>query len=469
MLERNDYPGGYCSNFQRNDYRFESAIHAINGCGENGRTRRVLSECDVFSKLRFLKPPQLYRINFPDLDLSFPQEDISQYSDILSKQFPEEIDNIENFFAETNALFTETLVSDSNNVDSVGSSLIWKYKDLTLKDFLDQRFKNEKLKAILAQYWGYLGVPPSQLSAIYYLYMFWDYAANGAYYPEGGSEGVARQLEKEIIKSGSKVVFGAEVKHLISEDGKIIDRVLLKNGEEFHGTNFISNISAKKLFDEMIDGVKMPDKILNRTRTIEGSLSAFVLYLGLNKDVKDVGVDDYEIFSNPDYDLERHYAAVLNNDLVRTQLAITIYSNLDQTSCPRGKSVLSIFALANYDGWKELSRREYTIKKKELSEALIKRCENIIPNLGKLIDVIEVATPLTLENYSGSTKGAIYGWIQDISQSSFRRQKPVTPIKNLYLTGAWTRPGGGFSSVVYSGSIAANCVSPKYQEAFHET
>ena len=464
MLERNDYPGGYCSNFQRNDYRFESAIHAINGCGENGRTRRVLSECDVFNKLRFLKAPHLYRINFPELDLSFPQENISQYSDILSKQFPEEIGSIENFFTEIRALFTETLFSDSNNTDSVESSLIRKYKDLTLKVFLDQRFKNERLKAVIAQYWGYLGVPPSQLSAIYYLYMFWDYAVNGAYYPEGGSEGVARQLEKEIINSSGKVVFGAEVNRLISEDGKTLDRVSLKNGEEFHGANYISNISAKKLFGEMIDGVNVPDNILSRTKTIEGSLSAFVIYLGLNKDVKDIGVDDYEIFLNPDYDLESHYIAALDNDLVRTQLAVTIYSNLDQTSCPRGKSVLSIFALANYDGWNQLSRKEYTIKKKELSKALIKRCENVIPDLSKLIDVMEVATPLTLENYSGSTKGAIYGWIQDISQSSFRRQKPVTPINNLYLTGAWTRPGGGFSSVVYSGSIAANCVSPKYHE-----
>ncbi len=460
VFEKNNYPGGYCSTFLRKEYRFESAIHAINGCGDTGRTREILSMCGVFKKISFLKPRDVYRIVLPGIDLRFPQQDVQSFVKILHAYFPIERTNIDNFFREVELLFRETVNTDY----AISSSLIWKYKNLTLKDFLDNYFKNEMIKALLAQYWGYLGVPPSKLSAIHYLYMFWDYIANGAFYPEGGSEGVARLLHDEIIESGGEVFFGSEVKKVISTDGKIINKLLLKNGHECTAEVYISNISAKTLIGEMLEGFALPESLSQRTKTTEQSLSAFVIYLGLNKSLGPMGITDYEIFLNSGFDCEKHYQMSLANDLAESQLAVTIYSNLDKTACPDNKSVLSIFALANYDEWKKMTRTEYTEKKSELSAAIIKRCSSIIPDLDQLIDVMEVATPLTLENYSGSTKGALYGWVQDISQSSFRRQKPMTPIKNLYLTGAWTRPGGGFSSVVYSGGITAQYAEQYLQE-----
>jgi prolycopene isomerase len=86
---------------------------------------------------------------------------------------------------------------------------------------------------------------------------------------------------------------------------------------------------------------------------------------------------------------------------------------------------------------------------------LIKRAEDIIPRLSSYIDVQEVATPLTMERYTGNYKGAIYGWAPLISQTGFRRMDSKTPIKNLYLAGAWTRPGGGTTGVMYSGKSIA--------------
>jgi all-trans-retinol 13,14-reductase len=38
---------------------------------------------------------------------------------------------------------------------------------------------------------------------------------------------------------------------------------------------------------------------------------------------------------------------------------------------------------------------------------------------------------------------------------------PKTPIKNLYLAGAWTFPGGGQSAVITSGIMAAKTILKK--------
>jgi hypothetical protein len=48
-------------------------------------------------------------------------------------------------------------------------------------------------------------------------------------------------------------------------------------------------------------------------------------------------------------------------------------------------------------------------------------------------------------------RGAVYGWDQTMDNSGPGRMAPKIPIKNLYLAGAWTSPGGGYGAVIPSG------------------
>ena len=460
ILERNDYPGGYCSVFERGQYKFESAIHAINGLGPKGRTRSILEKCNIFHKLRLLEPDELLRLVFPNHDIVIPQKNIKALKDALIKAFPSEGIGITRILDEARRVFEESLKIDEQPPHET-TSVTWKYKDVTFKEFLDSHIQDERLKAVFAQYWGYLGVPPEQMSAIYYLYMFWDYAANGAYYIEGGSETAAKLLAEEIKNCGGEILYKQEVLKFGLGDNSTFTHVVTKDGKEHHAHNFISNISTKKLFLEMVDDHDIPDYFMEKMRNWTQSASAFVLYVGLKKSIQDLGIKEYEIFINADYDVSGHYRASLDNDMRNVQLGLTIYSNLDRTACPANRSALSIFVLAGYDFWKNQNPEEYSVKKKELTKIILDRCDKLIPGFSDNIDHMDVATPLTLERYSGSYKGALYGWNQDIAHTGFRRQKAITPITNLFLAGAWTRPGGGFSSVVYSGSLAEDALNFK--------
>lgn len=464
IIEKNRYAGGYCSYFKRGEFSFESAIHAINGCNQNGRTYNILNECGIWKNLNFIEPAELYKLVFPGVELRFPQKDIKKYMEILIDMFPAESDAIKDLFKEMENIFKEIINSDSPVSENNSASIVWKYRDTTLKDFLDSFLKNKILISILSQYWSYLGVPPSQLSAINYSFIFWDYVCNGASYPEGGSEEVANQLVKKIKEFGGEVIYEAEVVRLISEDGVTIGKVRTKDGAEFHASHFISNINAKRLFLDMLEGITISEMTLNRAKNTDGSVSAVVLYLGLKKDVREMGITDYEIFLNPNNDIESQYIASQCGELQNSQQIITIYSNLNKACSPKGKSLLTVFTLSSYDFWKNLARPDYINKKDEISKMLIASCEKVIPGLSKFIEISEIATPITLESYSGNLKGELYGWVQDISQTGFKRQRPNTNIKNLFLTGAWTRPGGGFSSVVYSGQIAASYITKVFEK-----
>jgi prolycopene isomerase len=45
----------------------------------------------------------------------------------------------------------------------------------------------------------------------------------------------------------------------------------------------------------------------------------------------------------------------------------------------------------------------------------------------------------------------MYGWDQTLNNSGGSRVPHGTPVKNLYLSGAWSKPGHGYGGVIYSG------------------
>ncbi len=87
-----------------------------------------------------------------------------------------------------------------------------------------------------------------------------------------------------------------------------------------------------------------------------------------------------------------------------------------------------------------------------MADILIEKVEKtLLPGLRKEIEVVEVGTPLTNFRYTGNYRGAIYGWDQTLNNSGNTRVGHKTPIKNLYLAGAWSSPGHGYGAVIPSG------------------
>ena len=115
--------------------------------------------------------------------------------------------------------------------------------------------------------------------------------------------------------------------------------------------------------------------------------------------------------------------------------------------------------MQGYDYWKKFetdyfygNKDAYNKEKMRLADILIDKVEKMfLPGLRKAIEVLEVATPLTNLRFTSNPRGAIYGWDQTVDNSGQRRFPQKTPIKNLYLSGAWTFPGHGYGACVPSG------------------
>ena len=88
---------------------------------------------------------------------------------------------------------------------------------------------------------------------------------------------------------------------------------------------------------------------------------------------------------------------------------------------------------------------------------ILKKAENIIPNLSERIIILDSATPQTFHRYTGNFNGSAFGWKQ---VSGFRGIKRYG-IKNLYIAGHWGNMGGGVLAAAYSGAKASSEILAK--------
>ncbi len=154
--------------------------------------------------------------------------------------------------------------------------------------------------------------------------------------------------------------------------------------------------------------------------------------------------------------LERAYDdAKYGNYSRRPYLDIIIPSTIDPSMAPAGKHVMSIFVqYAPY----HLKDGNWEDKREAFGDNVIDTLSEYAPNLKDIILHRQVVTPWDMEREFGLTEGNIFHGELSLNQLFFLRPVPGwaryrTPIKNLYMCGAGTHPGGGVTGG--SGRLAA--------------
>ena len=127
-----------------------------------------------------------------------------------------------------------------------------------------------------------------------------------------------------------------------------------------------------------------------------------------------------------------------------------IPSAWDPTVAPAGKHWMSNFI--QYCPPK-LADGPWTAEKRDaFGESVISKIERYSPGFRDLIVHMEVRTPHEIENEIGLTEGNIFQGELTIDQLFFNRPFPGygqyrMPVKNMYMSGSSTHPGGGVSAV----------------------
>ena len=124
----------------------------------------------------------------------------------------------------------------------------------------------------------------------------------------------------------------------------------------------------------------------------------------------------------------------------------TIPSALDDTVAPPGKYVMSMFT--QYFPYKLAPGLSLAEEREKYADRCFDLMNEYAPNFKRAVIARQVLTPVDLEDRFGLTGGNIMQGVMSLSSLSFMRPVPGyadyrTPIRNLYLCGAATHPGGG--------------------------
>jgi all-trans-retinol 13,14-reductase len=464
VLEQHDKPGGYATAFRRpGGFTFDVSLHSTS-VGERNGVRNLIGGFPEITEVEFLPHPSLYRAIFPEHDILVPQRDVPGYVDLLARQFPEEKAGIEGLIGDMEALSREIakLSAAQGRVDMsrfpTEFPVLYRSSQQSWGQMVDARIRDPKLKAIVSALWGYYGLPPSRLSTFYYALPTIGYLRDGGYYPRGRSQTISDALVKFIEARGGKVALRTRVERILTKDGAAYG-VRCAGGQEFRGRAIVSNASAWHTFNKFLEDGAALEQYKKQMAGFSVSLSCFQIFLGLKKDlVAQVGLKDSEIFVETGYDSDAGYEAARKADMSRCGFALTLYDNVFPGYSPKGKNTINLLALQGFDHWEPFEadytagrKTAYRAEKEKMANLLMQRAEKVLPGLTTAVEVKEIGTPLTNVRYTGNYRGAIYGWDQTVSNSGARRIGHSTPVKNLYLAGAWTRPGHGYGAVLSSG------------------
>lgn len=472
VLEGHSKPGGYAHFFRKDDYRFEVALHALDGLGPRGWARPMFETLGIMDTVEFHELDPFYTVSFPDFEVDVPAN-IPGYLAAFGDVFPEELAGAKDLFATIERIghdMARYAGDRRRGVRVPQHEMIQHYPDMAMAfasswdQFVSQYLTSQEAKALITTLWGYMGLPPSELSGGQFALLLLSYHTGGAWYPTGGSGTMSWKILEQIEEAGGTVHLSTEVRAIERTGDRW--RIRAARGVEVDAAAVVSNASPMGTAGLLDDEVADPSWV-GEVESETPSLSSLVVHLGLDRDLAAEGWGHHEFFDMVGYDYEAEYRALLDGRFDEVGMIISNYTVTDPGNAPDGGTVLVLTTLAPWDhrnvwgtggrldGYR--SNPEYQRVKDEAGAILIDRAEARIPGLRDAIVHATVGTPLTNRRYVRQVDGALYGRQQTV-MNQMNRRSPATPIDGLFLCGAWIG-GGGMTAAIGSGKSAAGAAA----------
>ncbi|HEX2453521.1 MAG TPA: NAD(P)/FAD-dependent oxidoreductase [Vicinamibacterales bacterium] len=324
-------------------------------------------------------------------------------------------------------------------------------------DFLDQWFETDVLKATMSAsgiIGTFLGVrSPGTAYVLLHHYMG---EIDGAFRSWGLSRGGTGAISDAI--AGAAREAGVEIrtettvsKIIVKEDAAV--GVVLQNGDYITADIVSSSVDPNLTFLKMVGAEHLPDEFVEDVRRYKYRGSSGKVNLALD------ALPDFTCLPGPGPHLrgaisispsiaymERAYDEAKYGRYSRhPYIDMVIPSLTDPSVAPPGKHVVSCFVqYAPY----HLKEGSWDDHREAFGDAVINTLAEYAPNIRDIILHRQVVTPLDLEREWGLTEGNIFQGELTLEQLFFLRPAPGwaqyrTPIKQLYMCGSATHPGGG--------------------------
>jgi phytoene dehydrogenase-like protein len=328
---------------------------------------------------------------------------------------------------------------------------------MSAADFLDQWFETDVLKATMSAsgiIGTFLGVrSPGTAYVLLHHYMG---EIDGAFrswgFSRGGTGAISNAIASAAREAGAEIRTSASVARILTKEGRATG-VALVNGDELEADLVVSSVDPHLTFEKFIDPAELPADFLGEVARFRFRGSSGKVNLALD------ALPDFRCLPGPGAHLrgaisvspsveymERAFDQAKYGEFSRRPYIDTVIPTLtDPSVAPPGKHVLSCFVqYAPY----QLAGSTWDEQREAFGDAVVDTLAEYAPNIRNIILHRQVLTPLDLERDFGLTEGNIFQGELSLEQLFFLRPAPgwakyTTPIRNLWMCGSATHPGGG--------------------------
>jgi phytoene dehydrogenase-like protein len=466
IFEMHDIPGGLCTSWRRKGYIFDGCIHYMLG-SRSGVYHRFYEELGAVQGRRMVDHEELLRVEGSGGKVWTLYTDLDRVEQHMKELSPTDAGIIEEL-CNTARLFLRFEMPIEKPMEMMGPldmlkllkdmpamRAVRKYSKVSMQDY-GTRFKDPFLREVFPFIIG--DIPDYPMMMV--LGLLASLHRRNASWPIGGSLEFARAIERRYLGLGGEVQYRARVEKVLVEANRAVG-VRLADGTEHRADLVISAADGRTTIFDMLDGKYVDDKIRHYYDEWPIYEPFIQISLGVASD-----------FSREPHSLTLQLEEPLRvGDQTRRWLFIRHYC-YDPSMAPSGKSVVTAsFLFVSYEYWKKLyeDRERYKAEKQALANAVINRLEQRFPGIKEKIEVVDVATPVTYERYTGNWRGSYMGWADNTKTLLKLMSRTLPGLGSFYMAGQWVHQGGGVSSAVTSGRHVMQVICKKDKRRFTTT
>lgn len=428
LLESHNKLGGFATWFFRENRQhiFDVSLHGF-PVGMIKTCRKYWSK-EIADSIVQLKDVRFINPQF-NIQTDFTREN---YTKILVEKFGIPQETVESFF---------TYLREMNFYDSAG---------MTNGDLFEKFFPGRiDITRFLMEAITYANGSTLEDPAITYGIVFSNFMSKGVYTFKGGTDLLVSKMRDELLKNNVDIKMQTRIDKILVENGKVCG--IEVNGKRVNARAVLSNANIKTTVLNMVGAQHFSPEFVEKTKQIRLNSSSCQVYMGLKAGATIPHIGDL-IFtsSHPVYDPNK----IL--DIKVSSRTFSVY--YPQDSRPQSQDArVAIVSSTNclYEDWKKLTPSEYEAEKEFMIEETLKGLEAFIPDIRDKLDIVEAATPLTVERYTLHPQGTSFGTKFEGLDVSMNLHKELS---GLFHAGSVGIIMSGWLGAANYGAIQSNAV-----------
>jgi phytoene dehydrogenase-like protein len=337
--------------------------------------------------------------------------------------------------------------------------------------FVDRFFRTDEAKGAFLPWAFHLDFGPDVPGGAGFAFITAASAhLNGLIVAQGGAGAIASALRKLIEAHGGTIHTGTEVSQVLVEGGRATS-VRTNSGDVFTAARaVIANVTPPLLFGRLLSSAAVPHRVRKRAAAFRYGPGVFMVHLALSRHLEWAAGDDLWRFNyihlNGKADQIAATYAQCSKGLLpsRPMMIVSQPTHADASRAPPGCATIrlqvrAVPASIAGDAAGDIREHDWASVKEAFADRVIEQLAEYAPGVEQAILARQVMSPDDFERENPNLIGGdCVSGSHHLDQNYFARPFPGwtryrTPIKQLFMVGASTWPGGGVNAA--SGFLVA--------------